>query len=71
MLSAVNTYEIHEDGMRFATIEARTAQAALFKAAKQYKRRAADYNGYVGAVEWSAFAPGEPHSSASITVLVK
>ena len=68
----MNTYEIHEDGHgKFATIEARTAQAALNKAAKQYRRRAADYNGYVGAVEWSAFAPGESYSSATITLLVK
>ena len=51
-------YEIHEEGNgKFATIEARTPEAALNKAARQYKRRAADYNGYTGPVTWRALPP--------------
>jgi len=54
----MKTFEIREEGIKFATIEARTVVSALNKAAKQYKRRACDYNGYVGPVTWGAFLPG-------------
>jgi hypothetical protein len=64
-------YEIYEEGNgKFATIEARTPEAALNKAARQYKRRAADYNGYTGPVTWSAFSADSNHALASITVQV-
>ncbi len=52
----MKTYEIHEEGNgKFATVEARTPASALNKAERQYKRRARDYNGYVGPVTWRAF----------------
>jgi len=68
----MTNYEIHEEGNgRFATIEARTAESALNKAAKQYPRRAADYNGYTGPVTWRAFGPGDKYAAASKIVIVR
>ena len=64
-------YEIREDGTRFATIEARTPEAALKKAAKQYPRRSADYNGYRGPITWGAFTADEPYGLATIELMVK
>lgn len=68
----MKAFEIHEEGNgKFATIEARTAESALNKAARQYPRRACDYNGYVGPVTWTAFLPTERGSLASKIVRVK
>lgn len=64
-------YEIREDGNKFATIEARTPEAALSKAAKQYPRRSGDYNGYVGPITWSAFSADEPYALAFIELRVR
>ncbi len=65
-------FEIHEEGNgKFATIKARTPESALNKAKRQFPRRACDYNGYVGPVEWTAFSPTERYSLASLTVCVK
>ncbi len=65
-------FEIHEEGNgQFATIEARTAVSALNKAARVFKRRSCDYNGYVGPVTWRAFAEGSAHERASKVVQVR
>lgn len=65
-------FEIHEEGNgKFATIEARTAESALKKAAKQFPRRSADYNGYKGSVTWSAFSADASHALASIELTVR
>lgn len=68
----MTTYEIHEEGNgKFATIEARTAQSALNKAQRQFRRRACDYNGYVGPVVWRAFNPADKYDTADKTVQVR
>jgi hypothetical protein len=67
----MKTFEIREEGTVFALIEARTAESALNKAARQYSRRSCDYNGYVGPVTWRAFLPTEPYALASKIVKVR
>lgn len=68
----MKTFEIHEQGNgRFATIQARTPVSALNKAAKLYRRRSCDYNGYTGPVEWSAFSAEYQHALATKTVYVR
>lgn len=52
-------FEIYEDGVRFATIEAQNAKSALRKAARNYPRHLADYNGYIGTVVWRASEIGD------------
>jgi len=66
-------FDIFEDGVRFATVEARTAVAALRKAADAYPRRAADYNMEPGdkgfMVDWYAReVNGSGSAKASVTV---
>ncbi len=68
----MTTYEIHEEGNgKFATIQARTAESALNKAAKQFTRRACDYNDYTGPVTWRAFAPDSQYAAATKIVHVR
>lgn len=70
----MKTFEIYEHGCKFATIEADNATSALRKAAKEYPRRAVDYNvepgDAVSLVEWRAFEIGslEMRATAKITV---
>jgi hypothetical protein len=64
-------FEIREDGNKFAVIPARSAESALKKAAKQFPRRACDYNGYIGPVTWRAFLASEPYALASIELQVR
>jgi hypothetical protein len=68
----MKTFEIHEEGNgKFATIQARTAESALNKAARQYPRRSCDYNGYAGPVTWSAYVSGERCADASKVLQVR
>ncbi len=65
-------FEIHEEGNgKFAVVAARTATSALNKAARLYKRRARDYNGYVGPVTWRAFSDDYPYAVASAVLQVR
>lgn len=63
-------FEIWEESNgRFATVSARTAAAALNKAARQFPRRAVDYEGYRGPVVWRAFeVDGEERASKTFYV---
>lgn len=67
-------FQIVENGTVFATIEARTAKAALRKATKQFPRRRCDYNMDPGdeqfTVEWRAFPVGSTDSGATAIVTV-
>ena len=67
----MKTFEIREEGTRFAKIEARTAESSLNKAARQFPRRSGDYNGYVGPITWSAFLPDEPYALAAKELKVR
>ena len=64
-------FEIREDGNKFTTIEALTADEALDKAEREIPRRSSEYNGYVGPVTWGAFTDESNEALALRTVLVK
>jgi len=70
----MKTFEIYEHGNMFATIEAANATSALRKAAKEYPRRAVDYNVQPGdaayLITWRASETGarEHQATAQITV---
>lgn len=59
-------FEIREDGVKFAAIEARTPEAALRKAARAYPRRQADYHDYTGPITWRAFEIGGDERASAI-----
>jgi hypothetical protein len=64
----MNTFEIYEYGFHFATIEARTAESALRKAANLYPRLASDYNldpGDTCETAWRACIHGGPWSASA------
>lgn len=63
-------FEIHEEGWgSFARVEAESGEQALELVAERFPRRAADYNGYVGPVTWSAFLADSDDSAAATVVL--
>lgn len=73
--NAVRPFHIREEGQIFATIAARTAGAALRKAARRFPRRACDYNCELGEryeVEWYAsdadYSRPRPSAKASVPV---
>ena len=65
-------FEIWEEGQKFATIEARDAVSAVRKAARQFPRRAVDYNVEPGEsylIAWRACEPGQRFAArADVTV---
>ena len=70
----MKTYEIYEDGIKFAAIEAGTATSALRKAAREYPRRAVDYNHDPSDpaffVTWRAAEVGATGCRASAEIIV-
>lgn len=69
----MKTFEIYENGVRFAVIEALTGVSALRKATREYPRRASDYNvsrGEEFVVVWRACELGRKAWAASADVTV-
>jgi hypothetical protein len=58
--AALKKYEISEEGVVFATVEAESPEEALSLAEERFPRRACDYDGYIGPVIWRAWEVGAP-----------
>lgn len=63
-------YEIREEGVTFARIEAESGDDALCIAESEYPRRSVDYNDYVGPITWRAWNADEGLPMASRVVRV-
>jgi hypothetical protein len=65
----LKSFDIFENGIRFATIEAVNATAALRKTAKSHPRRAVDYNMHPEdpaiTVTWYAAEVGVPRTASN------
>ena len=64
----MKTFQIFEDGQKFATIKASTGAAALRRAAREYPRNACDYNCEPGekfSITWRACEPGQDWAASA------